>query len=389
MHPTYSLQLIQAGSTLQMLKEQRGTVRIGRAADNDLRLAEGPDYAAELRPGVDGVYFHLLNTPAAVDGIAVGEPCRLQHNQIISIGNYQIEFTFDVYATAAFDVSLLREIGQAAGVRPAEEVVDHLGSLLGEAHLVNIEVRLPNGQRSIKVLRQRLMMVGVSPEAGLVVPEVYTFVSRQHFQIQQEDGAYSLTDLGSTNGTYLNGERITPTQSYTLQDRDIIHVGDPELSFGLRFIFHDPRAAAPRPGMRVQRPRFELAESARVVIGRNPGCDIVLDDPTVSGEHAAITRSADGVKLTALEGRVIVNGTFHDEVMLQPGDHIEIADNLLEFDGEALTIYNSRGYRLDLVGGYKEVRSGGETRRILDDIQLSVLPHEFVALVGGSGAGTC
>ena len=80
-------------------------------------------------------------------------------------------------------------------------------------------------------------------------------------------------------------------------------------------------------------------------------------------------------------------GSFRDEARIEPGAQIEIANYLLTFDGEALTIYDSRGYRVDLTGGYKEVRSRGETRRILDDINLSILPHEFVALVGGSGAG--
>lgn len=46
--------------------------------------------------------------------------------------------------------------------------------------------------------------------------------SRRHAQIRSHDGALTLTDLGSTNGTKLNGELI---QSRTLSDGDRITIG--------------------------------------------------------------------------------------------------------------------------------------------------------------------
>lgn len=47
-------------------------------------------------------------------------------------------------------------------------------------------------------------------------------VSRQHAMIVIEDGSVKLTDLGSTNGTFLNGSPLPPNQLRILCDGDVI-----------------------------------------------------------------------------------------------------------------------------------------------------------------------
>ncbi len=51
-------------------------------------------------------------------------------------------------------------------------------------------------------------------------------VSRQHARIQVQESGYSLEDLGSRNGTQVNGHRLTPLQPYTLRPGDCISVGE-------------------------------------------------------------------------------------------------------------------------------------------------------------------
>ncbi len=53
-------------------------------------------------------------------------------------------------------------------------------------------------------------------------------VSRQHCRLEREGGTYILTDLGSLNGTYINGQRVT---CRVLADRDRIQVGNSLLQF--------------------------------------------------------------------------------------------------------------------------------------------------------------
>ncbi len=58
-------------------------------------------------------------------------------------------------------------------------------------------------------------------------------ISRRHAAIRLENGEVLATDLGSTNGTFLNGERIT---RQALSDGDKIQVGSTTI---LKFTFHD------------------------------------------------------------------------------------------------------------------------------------------------------
>jgi len=57
-------------------------------------------------------------------------------------------------------------------------------------------------------------------------------ISREHACIRRDGWRIFLEDMGSTNGTYLNNERIL--ESMQLRDGDQIQVGD------VRFTFHDP-----------------------------------------------------------------------------------------------------------------------------------------------------
>ncbi len=54
-------------------------------------------------------------------------------------------------------------------------------------------------------------------------------ISRRHAQVRHLDGQYLLTDLGSTNGTLLNGEALVGEEQ--LRDRDEIGVGIYKLIF--------------------------------------------------------------------------------------------------------------------------------------------------------------
>jgi len=58
-------------------------------------------------------------------------------------------------------------------------------------------------------------------------------ISRTHAQVEYEDGAYYLSDAGSTNGTYANGGRV---DRLALSEGDKIQIG---ASSVLKFTFHD------------------------------------------------------------------------------------------------------------------------------------------------------
>jgi hypothetical protein len=64
------------------------------------------------------------------------------------------------------------------------------------------------------------MMIGRGNDADIVLPERQ--VSRYHSKILYRDGRYLLEDLGSKNGTFLNGQQVTGT--VPIQDGDEIQI---------------------------------------------------------------------------------------------------------------------------------------------------------------------
>jgi pSer/pThr/pTyr-binding forkhead associated (FHA) protein len=55
------------------------------------------------------------------------------------------------------------------------------------------------------------------------------FVSRRHFQVRFESDVFYISDLGSTNGTYLNGSKLNPNEERILRDGDRVGLGVDEV----------------------------------------------------------------------------------------------------------------------------------------------------------------
>jgi len=75
---------------------------------------------------------------------------------------------------------------------------------------------------------------GIFPDVDLDSDDPEAKVSRRHARIALQDGKYSLEDLGSTNGTFINrGKRLAPGAREPLSDGDEIIVGKTFLRFHL------------------------------------------------------------------------------------------------------------------------------------------------------------
>jgi pSer/pThr/pTyr-binding forkhead associated (FHA) protein len=72
-------------------------------------------------------------------------------------------------------------------------------------------------------------LVGRSEEAHFELSD--TLVSDKHFIIRVRGNLYSLYDLGSTNGTLLNGQLVTPKTSVRLKNLDEIEMGRTRILF--------------------------------------------------------------------------------------------------------------------------------------------------------------
>ena len=76
-------------------------------------------------------------------------------------------------------------------------------------------------------LDKRRVVIGRSKECDIQVADAN--VSRRHAEVRQEGAAHWVVDLGSTNGTEVNGRRLKRAK---LRPGDTITVGATELVFG-------------------------------------------------------------------------------------------------------------------------------------------------------------
>ena len=72
-------------------------------------------------------------------------------------------------------------------------------------------------------------LIGRSPDCDVFLDDVT--VSRRHAELLSENGRFTIRDLGSLNGTFVNRHRI---ESAVLEDDDEVQIGKYRLTFLLR-----------------------------------------------------------------------------------------------------------------------------------------------------------
>jgi pSer/pThr/pTyr-binding forkhead associated (FHA) protein len=116
------------------------------------------------------------------------------------------------------------QLEKSAELRPGRfEVVAQLRQAAGGVGAGSLV--MPSGQRIS--LGDRPVTVGRLPEC--TIPLSDHNVSRRHAEIRPGRGAYVVVDLGSTNGTMVNGTRINGEQR--LGDGDILSFGSTYVRF--------------------------------------------------------------------------------------------------------------------------------------------------------------
>ena len=94
-----------------------------------------------------------------------------------------------------------------------------------------IEVRQPGTSSLWLVLRERLVMGRDCDGLLLRDPQV----SRAHLALDVDEGGVTVTDLGSTNGTLLNGMRLT--DAARVEPGDTIAAGGTTVRVSLRGVY--------------------------------------------------------------------------------------------------------------------------------------------------------
>lgn len=161
----------------------------------------------------------------------------------------------------------------------------------------------------------RELIVGRGKEADIRIADKQ--VSTRHARIVPEGGRLLIADLGSTNGTLIDGGDAIPADvTYPVERGQKITIGpailevvepaarpesgmgfgeDPTMVVGGDFqkslLVEIARFKAARPRLVVAAThsrRVVPIEEMEVTVGRENGCQVLIDLPSVSGKHAAI-----------------------------------------------------------------------------------------------------
>ncbi|UCH86910.1 MAG: FHA domain-containing protein [Dehalococcoidia bacterium] len=215
-------------------------------------------------------------------------------------------------------------------------------------------LKLASGQKEEFALAKASVTIGRAAINDIVLGD--SKVSRVHARLQYSDEGLSLIDLGSANGTRVNG---LPIERVAVAPGDIIELGDstllyetgpptiePEVTLidsqadveatltGATLSMtlsdtHGPRLAVHTPNKTWEIPLVSDA----LTIGRHSNSDIALDDPRVSRRHAQIEcrRGAFTIRDLNSANGIWLGKQRVDEHTLQDGDTIRVGGAQLVF----------------------------------------------------------
>jgi pSer/pThr/pTyr-binding forkhead associated (FHA) protein len=321
--------------------EVSDNVTVGRHIDNDFVIAgeDVRDYHARITVTPRGLrVVPLEEAPLLVGEVPVASVHGLAPGDVITIGQHEIRVEV-IDARAAGSWKLCAG-GDAAGVSVHEALAVGRGE--------DNDLRINDGH-----------------------------ISRHHARLEVVDDVVWIRDLGSSNGTFVNGERLVGAwrlfhgDEVTFDERRYQLIGDnPELT-PVRPLAEieesradtlaplEPAPAATAEVSRVDVASTQLAETGtstedgpslvgvaapilhqvfplsfgRYLIGRAPEADVFLAEPSVSLKHAELELDADGARVTNLisTNGTQVNGEDIHIRRLEHGDQLQVGRVVLEY----------------------------------------------------------
>jgi pSer/pThr/pTyr-binding forkhead associated (FHA) protein len=206
----------------------------------------------------------------------------------------------------------------------------------------------PDDRREF-VLEGDHVLVGRAAACDIVLSD--ETVSRSHARVERRGGGFVIEDLGTPNGTFVNGARV---ERMTLSPGDTIVLGKSTLRFEAGGETPEPDVTTIATEAELDTILTEEAVTVRLhnssdpslvvhlagktwevplsgdalTVGRHPTNDIVVETPSASRQHARVERRGDAVSIHDLESGngTRVNGERVTERRLEDGDTIRIGD---------------------------------------------------------------
>ncbi len=256
------------------------------------------------------------------------------------------------------------------------------------------------GSKSVILEEGRTYTLGRDNSCDITVDQ--SRISRTHLRLSESGGSWTLTDLGSSNGTFLNGKKVSKVD---LSGSTEVMLGGPnEVSVVFSNVSNE-RESKSRAAQRVMdKDATQVAEGflkdnlgpqgprrirlqQRIRIGRGEDCDWKIEDLNISRSHAEIVQTRQGeYELVDLKS---TNGTFLNDNKIRReklifGDIISVGGYRRKFTSDGLEL-------LEGIDGLsitaKEISFEINGKKLLDNVSFNLGPRTLTAVIGPSGAG--
>lgn len=226
-----------------------------------------------------------------------------------------------------------------------------------------VELTLTFERRPVNTfnLDKDVILIGRDPTCDVRIDNVG--ISRHHARIEKHDNIYTLFDLGSSNGTYVKGQKIT---QYNLNNGDEINIWNFSIFFKLpeNAVIKEEKSAPQKididATIAIDRKQLDLRQKEKssallahlsytdkkkgalnfsimkttTFFGKSPKCEFPIGGFLVQHRHSAIIRDEIGFRFINFgnSARGTVNNQEIDDYRLKNGDTIKIGPHTFKFN---------------------------------------------------------
>ena len=235
-------------------------------------------------------------------------------------------------------------------------------------------------------------VIGRHPECDIVL--TVDGVSGKHCMVTQQGNIWLLEDLKSSNGVFVNGNRISSPRQITSNDQITLGLSCPfpwdKLEPTKAPVYgttYEPKGKVTQSKPSAVITAVPPAKGDSLIIGRNSSCDQVIAEPMVSARHAKIKWVTNGAIIEDLgsSNGTFVNGVKIDQpTLIKAGDIIGLGSYTFTLGGNKLEQDKKNpGYSLEARGICVQIKE----KKLIHGVSFTLLAGEFAALMGPSGAG--
>jgi ABC-type multidrug transport system ATPase subunit/ABC-type multidrug transport system permease subunit len=231
--------------------------------------------------------------------------------------------------------------------------------------------------------QKHVVVIGTGEQASLKLNN--KLISSNHVQLVYDiENQLYIQDLSSTNGTFLNGSKISPSKTYLLNPKDTIQLASAN---GVLIVVE----ALSNDSLKEDKLNIldKLKTKSKIVIGRADDCDVILNNNSLSRQHAEITKQSNGS--FTVKDLNSTNGTFVNGRKVKGLQSITLADKIfignLQLSLKGATKDLSEELAICVKGIEKEFINSGKKIKVLNKMDLAIPSKSLLAIMGPSGCG--